>query len=189
MRREFGMFVALMALCALLYVFSDHHAFLGQGNIVNTVRQVAMLGILSIGIGFVIITGGIDLSIGSMVGLTGVLIAYFSVSKEDGGRNWNMLGWVTPEPEGDDYAIMPSSVRLSATSILTLVRYRNWIDGYRSDDNGTTGDAGPVLVPPCARTAAAIAISTDSATTRMRPRSTLTGLHHGWDIENGLLKV
>ncbi len=56
----------------------------------------------------------------------------------DGGKNWRMLGYVTPEPEGDDYAIMPSSVRLSATSILTLVRYRNWIDSYRSDDNGVT---------------------------------------------------
>jgi ribose transport system permease protein len=37
-----------------------------------------MLGILAIGISFVIITGGIDLSIGSIVGLTGVLIAKFS---------------------------------------------------------------------------------------------------------------
>ncbi len=86
------MLVAFLALCALLYVFSDHHAFAGQANIVNVVRQISMLGILSIGIGFVIITGGIDLSIGSMVGLTGVLIAYFAVPKEDGGRNWNIYG-------------------------------------------------------------------------------------------------
>ncbi len=37
-----------------------------------------MLGIFAIGIGFVIITGGIDLSIGSVFGLTGVLIAKLS---------------------------------------------------------------------------------------------------------------
>lgn len=54
----------------------------------------------------------------------------------DGGRTWKQLSWVTPEPEGNEFSIMPSSLRLSANSILTLVRYRNFIDGYRSDDNG-----------------------------------------------------
>ena len=54
----------------------------------------------------------------------------------DGGRTWKQLSWVTPEPEDTQYSIMPSSLRLSANAILTLVRYRNFIDGYRSDDNG-----------------------------------------------------
>ena len=56
----------------------------------------------------------------------------------DGGRTWKQLSWVTPEPEGIDYAIMPSSVRLSTNSILTLVRYRDFIDSFRSDDNGSS---------------------------------------------------
>jgi ribose transport system permease protein len=46
-----------------------------------------MLGILSIGIAFVIITGGIDLSIGSVVGLTGVIIARLS-STQTGGLGY-----------------------------------------------------------------------------------------------------
>ena len=41
-----------------------------------------MLGIYTIGIGFVIITGGIDLSIGSLVGLTGVIIAKLSSTRD-----------------------------------------------------------------------------------------------------------
>ena len=52
--------------------------FLGQSNAVNTSRQISMLGIFAIGIGFVIVTGGIDLSVGSVIGLTGVIIAKLS---------------------------------------------------------------------------------------------------------------
>ena len=52
----------------------------------------------------------------------------------DGGRNWNFQSYMGPEPL--DYSIMPSSVRLSAASIVTAVRRRNWIDVYRSNDNG-----------------------------------------------------
>jgi hypothetical protein len=55
---------------------------------------------------------------------------------KDGGRTWTLVGMVGPEPEGNDFAIMPSSVRLSPSSILTLVRHRQWIEAYRSDDNG-----------------------------------------------------
>ena len=60
---------------------------------------------------------------------------------KDGGRTWSLVGMVGPEPEGNDFAIMPSSVRLSPTSILTLVRHRQWIEAYRSDDNGAQLDA------------------------------------------------
>jgi ribose transport system permease protein len=90
MRRELGMFVALAAMCILLYFCSQNHSFAGQSNIVVIVKEVSKLGILAIGSSFVIISGGIDLSVGSMVGLTGVLIAYFCVPPEDGGRNWNI---------------------------------------------------------------------------------------------------
>ncbi len=76
LRREAGMFAALLVLCLGLWL--ANRDFLGQSNTVNTTRQIAMLGIFSIGIGFVIITGGIDLSVGSIVGLTGVLLAKMS---------------------------------------------------------------------------------------------------------------
>jgi hypothetical protein len=60
------------------------------------------------------------------------------VRTTDGGVTWSLVGFVGPEPEGDDFAIMPSSVRLSPTSILTLVRHRRWIEAYRTGDNGAT---------------------------------------------------
>ena len=76
MRRELGMSVALVLLC--LGLWASNHDFLGPSNVVNLTRQISMLGIFAIGISFVIITGGIDLSIGSIIGLTGVLIAKLS---------------------------------------------------------------------------------------------------------------
>ncbi len=60
------------------------------------------------------------------------------VRTHDGGRSWQFVAFVTPEPKGKDHAIMPSSVRLSPNTILTAVRYRQWIDLYRSDDNAKT---------------------------------------------------
>ena len=60
------------------------------------------------------------------------------VRTSDGGRTWKFVSYVTPEPAGADHAIMPSSVRLSAHDILTAVRYRQWIDLYRTNDNGLT---------------------------------------------------
>jgi hypothetical protein len=60
------------------------------------------------------------------------------VRTSDGGQTWKLVSYVTPEPAGADHAIMPSSVRLSPQAILTAVRYRQWIDLYRTDDNGLT---------------------------------------------------
>ena len=78
MRRELGMFIALLMMCASLGFWLSDGKFLGQSNLMSLTRQIGMLGIYSIGIGFVIITGGIDLSIGSVIGLTGVLVAKLS---------------------------------------------------------------------------------------------------------------
>lgn len=61
-----------------------------------------------------------------------------AVRTKDGGKTWDLQAFVTPEPEGNDYAIMPSSVQLDSKTILTAVRYRKWIDLYRSDDGGNT---------------------------------------------------
>jgi ribose transport system permease protein len=89
MRRELGMSVALVLMCLALWISNPD--FLGQSNAINTTRQISMLGIYTIGIGFVIITGGIDLSIGSVIGLTGVLIAKLS-SPSAGGLGYSL--WI-----------------------------------------------------------------------------------------------
>ncbi len=89
MRREAGMSIALVVTCVALFISNPD--FAGQSNAVNLLRQISMLGIFAIGIAFVIIAGGIDLSIGSTIGLTGVLIAKFS-AETAGGLGWSL--WV-----------------------------------------------------------------------------------------------
>jgi ribose transport system permease protein len=89
MRRELGMLIALVVMCFALWLSNSD--FLGASNAVNLTRQISMLGIFAIGIAFVIITGGIDLSIGSVVGLTGVIVARLS-STATGGLGYPL--WV-----------------------------------------------------------------------------------------------
>src|SRR5258706_1798295 len=89
MRRELGMLGALVLMCIALW--TSNSDFLGVSNVVNMTRTVSSLGILTIGIAFVIITGGIDLSIGSVVGLTGVIIARLS-STQAGGLGYPL--WI-----------------------------------------------------------------------------------------------
>lgn len=60
------------------------------------------------------------------------------VRTRDGGKTWDFVSFIGAEPEGNDYAIMPSSVRLSSDKILTAIRHRNFIDAYRSEDAGKT---------------------------------------------------
>jgi ribose transport system permease protein len=67
--------LVLLALLWVLLAFSTP-SFWTYGNITNLLRQGAMTAILAIGETFVIITGGIDLSVGAVVGFTSVIIAW-----------------------------------------------------------------------------------------------------------------
>jgi len=69
--------VGLVGIIVVLLVFFSVAApgFLSAQNLQNNLRQMAVVGILAIGETFVIITAGIDLSVGSMLGLGGILAA------------------------------------------------------------------------------------------------------------------
>lgn len=66
-----GALFPLAIICILLCVFTD--SFASTNNIMQVLRQAAVYAIMGIGMTFVIITGGIDLSQGSMLALTSVL--------------------------------------------------------------------------------------------------------------------
>jgi ribose transport system permease protein len=63
--------IALVVLVVISAMASEH--FLVPRNLTNVLRQVSYTGIIALGMTFVIIAGGIDLSVGSMVALVGVL--------------------------------------------------------------------------------------------------------------------
>jgi ribose transport system permease protein len=77
MRKETGILVLLLALCAVVAVLNPQ--FLSSANLQNMSRLIGTYGIFSIGVGMVIITGGIDLSVGSIFALLGVLLSLMLV--------------------------------------------------------------------------------------------------------------
>ena len=74
MKKELGILVLLAVVCIVVAMINPQ--VLSPGNIQNTLRLIGIFGIFSIGLGFVIITGGIDLSVGSVFSLLGVLLAF-----------------------------------------------------------------------------------------------------------------
>ena len=89
LRKETGIFLLLVVVCAATALKSP--AFLGVENLQNTARLIGMYGIFSIGVGLVIITGGIDLSVGSLFALLGVFLAMLLDRREN---NWPWpFGW------------------------------------------------------------------------------------------------
>jgi ribose transport system permease protein len=74
MKKELGIFAMLVVLCIVVTILNP--LFLSVMNLQNTARLVGMFGIFSIGVGIVIITGGIDLSVGSLFALFGVFLSF-----------------------------------------------------------------------------------------------------------------
>jgi len=101
MKKELGLFTLLVVLCLAVCGIElaqqlQHGAslstlsmprFLSPENLSNLSQRVGMYGILAIGMGFIIITGGIDLSVGSVCALTGVLV---SIALQDWHWYWPM---------------------------------------------------------------------------------------------------
>ncbi|MEM1442511.1 MAG: ABC transporter permease [Verrucomicrobiota bacterium] len=76
MKRILGIFILLIVVYIGTWIMSDvmtgRQSFLSAFNQENLLRRTALFGIIGIGVAFVIITGGIDLSIGSVICLVGV---------------------------------------------------------------------------------------------------------------------
>ena len=69
----YAIFIALVLECILLALTTD--AFFTTANLGNVIRQNAFTAILAAGMTFVVLTAGIDLSVGSVVGLAGMVCA------------------------------------------------------------------------------------------------------------------
>jgi ribose/xylose/arabinose/galactoside ABC-type transport system permease subunit len=70
---QYGIFAAFVVVCAVLSVVTPQ--FLTVANLTIIITQVSINALLAFGVTFVIITGGIDLSLGSMVAVAGVVAA------------------------------------------------------------------------------------------------------------------
>jgi len=71
--QQYGIIIAFLVLCVILSSLS--HYFLTPNNILNVVRQTSINGILALGMTMVVLTRGIDLSVGSVLALSGIVTA------------------------------------------------------------------------------------------------------------------
>src|SRR5215472_8177300 len=114
MKKEFGTFLLLIVLCVVVSALNPR--FLAGANLQNMARLIGAYGIFSIGLGLVIITGGIDLSVGSMFALLGVLLAMSL-------REWH---WPWPVAAGAAIAI-PMLLGWAHGALITRVRIQPFI--------------------------------------------------------------
>jgi inositol transport system permease protein len=73
---RFGLLLVILLVGLFLSLSTD--SFMSVTNLTNVARQVSINGILAVGVTFVLLTGGVDLSLGSVVALSGVACATFA---------------------------------------------------------------------------------------------------------------
>lgn len=71
--RQFGTLIGLIGLVIILWILTPY--FLTISNLLNVAQQTSINAIIAVGMTFVIITAGIDLSVGSLVAFSGVVLA------------------------------------------------------------------------------------------------------------------
>lgn len=80
--KNYGIIFVFILFCIILTIISPY--FLTSKNIFNVLRQISINGLLSIGMTFVILTGGIDLSVGSILAFSGVVGASLASTASGG---------------------------------------------------------------------------------------------------------
>ena len=85
MKKIMGILLLLVFICLATALLSNGR-FVTPFNMQNIVRRSSFYGIIGIGVAFVIITGGIDLSIGSLIGLVGCMMPMLLASDHVASR-------------------------------------------------------------------------------------------------------
>jgi len=72
---------------------------------------------------------------------TGTKDRAFCARTTDGGKTFRFISWINPEPVGTTRGVMPSTVRISKTKLVTVLRRKypgQWVDAFISNDNGNS---------------------------------------------------
>jgi inositol transport system permease protein len=80
---KYGIFIIFGVMVVVASLLSP--AFLSPINLINIVRQMSIVGLIALGVTGIIVSGGIDLSSGSVVGLTAVVAASLAQSPDNAG--------------------------------------------------------------------------------------------------------
>jgi len=159
MKKELGLFTLLIVLCLTVcgvelgkqlhsgvsFSALELPRFLSQENLTNLANVVGLFGIFSIGMGLVIITGGIDLSVGSMCALAGVLL---SISLKEWHWAWPLAAMfivLVPMLLGSVHGLLITRLRVQPfiVTLCGLLIYRGMARYIAGDTTkGFTGATG-----------------------------------------------
>lgn len=130
----FGILGVLVVVC-LITASQSEGSFQSSYNIENVIRRTALFGILGIGVAFVIVTGGIDLSVGSVVCLVGCGLPW--LLREHG---WSIPGalivvMLVSLGLGFFHGVMVAKVKLQpfVVTLCGLLFYRGFTRGFTQD--------------------------------------------------------
>ncbi len=143
MKKILGILALLIAVCVITGLRKPE--FFGAYNLGNLAERIAMFGIIGIGVAFPIITRGIDLSIGSVIGLTGSLMPLLLVKH---GWGWPSVIVATMGVAllvGVIHGLLITKARLQPfiVTLCGLLIYRGvarWITDDRTMGFGSTYD-------------------------------------------------
>ena len=140
MKKNLGIFGLLFVVCVVTASLSE--GFTSEFNIENLIRRTALFGIISIGAAFVIITSGIDLSIGSVVCLVGCLVPWLLVKQEVSVPVTLLIVLVVSLGIGLSHGLLITKLKLPpfVVTLCGLLIYRGITRGFLDDQ--TTGFKG-----------------------------------------------
>jgi len=126
---------------------SDKYTFLSAYNLENLLRRVGMFGVLSIAAAFVIVTGGIDLSIGSVVCISGCVLPWLLNSC--GVSGWLALPVVLLLCAGiglwHGFLVVGLRLQPFVVTLCGLLLYRGLMRNFTGDQTMGFGDTGSGL--------------------------------------------
>lgn len=139
MKRILGIFTLLVIVYLFTWVMSDlltgRQSFLSAFNQENLLRRTALFGIIGVGVAFVIITGGIDLSIGSVVCLVGVGFPWVVVELGQPVGLALLMAFTACLLIGLSHGILITLLRLQpfVVTLCGLLLYRGITRGFTND--------------------------------------------------------
>ena len=142
LRKELGLFILILVTGTVTALINPQ--FISTINLINLANQIGLFGLLALGLGVVIVTGGIDLSVGSMLALLGVIFLDLLVNY---GLPWPavfvivvFLGMVL----GSIHGVLISRLNLQpfVVTLCGLLIYRGIARYYTADATEGFGYAG-----------------------------------------------
>ena len=135
MKKSLGIICLFVAICLITAIYGD--GFLTGFNLTNLTQRTALFSILALGAGVVIVAGGIDLSIGSVVCLAGIMTPWLLV--EHGWSAWAVIPLVLAMSAtiGLFHGVLITRLRLQPflVTLCGLLLYRGiarWMTGDQS---------------------------------------------------------